>query len=151
MCRARAGRSSGGMAECMVTDEESPARERESAAGGAGAVETPDPDARDGAGWVAPLLATLAGLAGCPFTLLVWGLSPMACDSCAGAELAAFESRYQVASVVTWISLGLAAILLTVSWSLPWVRRYSAARVGYALGAGCAGVVGLTAALTVAG
>ncbi|MFK4101326.1 hypothetical protein ACI2L1_14855 [Streptomyces sp. NPDC019531] len=95
---------------------------------------TLDDDRATGA-WVAPLVSTLLTLPACLLVYLVGGLSTMACDSCAGAEADRFESSFGVAFPVLLGGLGIALFLLAASWALPWERRNTARRVGFALAA----------------
>ncbi|MDH6452215.1 hypothetical protein M2155_004623 [Streptomyces sp. SAI-119] len=95
---------------------------------------TLDDDRATGA-WVAPLVSTLLTLPACVLVYFVGGFSAMACDSCAGAEADRFESSFGVAFPVLLGGLGLALFLLAASWALPWERRSTARRVGFALAA----------------
>lgn len=85
--------------------------------------------------WVAPLLSTLLTLPACVLVYFVGGFSAMACDSCAGPEADRFESTFGIAFPVLLGGLGIALFLLAASWALPWERRSTSRRVGFALAA----------------
>jgi hypothetical protein len=85
--------------------------------------------------WIAPLISTLVTLPACFVAYLIGGLSPMACDSCGDAQSDAFDTSYGVAFPVLLGGLGIALVLLLVSWSVPWERRYTARRALFALAA----------------
>ncbi|AZP19760.1 hypothetical protein EJC51_29045 [Streptomyces aquilus] len=85
--------------------------------------------------WVAPLVSTLVTFPACGVAYLVGGFSAMACDSCGEGEADAFESSFGVAFPVLLGGLGIALVLLFVSWALPWERRYLARRAVFALSA----------------
>ncbi|MFF7642144.1 hypothetical protein [Streptomyces canus] len=92
-------------------------------------------DDRATAAWVAPLLSTLLTLPACVLVYFVGGLSAMACDSCAGPEADRFESSFDLAFPVLLGGLGTALFLLAASWALPWERRSTGRRVGFAVAA----------------
>ena len=92
-------------------------------------------DDRATAAWVAPLLSTLLTLPACVLVYVVGGLSTMACDSCAGHQADRFESSFAIAFPVLLGGLGTALLLLAASWALPWERRSTSRRVGFALAA----------------
>ena len=100
-----------------------------------GPMTSNDPDARATGAWIAPLVSTLVTV---PLGLLVLffaGLSPMACDSCNGAEADRFDASFAVAFPVVVTGLLLALGLLITSWALPRRVRNAARRVGFALAA----------------
>ncbi|MFI8278996.1 hypothetical protein ACIGBH_29740 [Streptomyces sp. NPDC085929] len=88
---------------------------------------------RDKRAFVAPLVSTLLTL---PMALVAFffvGLSPMACDSCGDAASDRFDASYDVAFPVFTTGLLLVLAVLVTSWALPWQRRNSARRIGFAL------------------
>ncbi|MFG3345231.1 hypothetical protein ACGF1Z_09205 [Streptomyces sp. NPDC048018] len=94
-----------------------------------------DPDAPVTGGWVAPLVSTLLTLPMGLLALFFGGLSPMACDSCDGAEADRFDASFAVAFPLLWVGLLLALALLITSWALPRRRRNQPRRLGLALAA----------------
>lgn len=88
---------------------------------------------RDKRAFVAPLVSTLLTLPAALIAFFIVGLSPMACDSCEKAASDRFDASYDVAFPVFTIGLLLVLAVLVTSWALPWQRRYSARRVGFAL------------------
>ncbi|GAA2962897.1 MULTISPECIES: hypothetical protein [Streptomyces] len=74
--------------------------------------------------WVAPLLSTLLTLPAAGFALLYGGLSPMACDSCDGAEADRFTESFDAAWAVLCAGLLLSMAVLLASWVLPWRQRH---------------------------
>jgi hypothetical protein len=60
--------------------------------------------------------------------LLYGGFSPMACDSCNGAQAERFTDSFDVAWVVLCTGLVLSLIVLVASWAVPWSRRQAAKR-----------------------
>ncbi|WP_430376998.1 hypothetical protein [Streptomyces sp. B1-3] len=92
-------------------------------------------DDRATGAWVAPLVSTLLTLPACVLVYFVGGFSAMACDSCTAPEADRFDSTFGVAFPVLLGGLGLALFLLAASWALPWERRSTARRVGFALAA----------------
>ncbi|WP_370412590.1 hypothetical protein [Streptomyces fradiae] len=94
-----------------------------------------DPDARVTGGWIAPLASTVVTLPLGFFALLYAGLSPMACDSCNGAEADRFDASFEVAFPVAMTGLLVALVLLITAWSLPRRARHAARRVGFAVAA----------------
>ncbi|MEU0209504.1 hypothetical protein ABZ235_03185 [Streptomyces canus] len=93
-----------------------------------------DDDRATGA-WVVPLLSTLLTLPACLLAYIVGGYSVMACDSCAGPEADRFASSLDLAFPILLGGLGTALFLLAASWALPWERRNTSRRVGFALAA----------------
>ncbi|MET9951706.1 hypothetical protein ABZ135_09170 [Streptomyces sp. NPDC006339] len=94
-----------------------------------------DPDARATGAWIAPLVSTLVTVPLGLLTLFFAGLSPMACDSCNGAEADRFDASFAVAFPVVVTGLLVALGLLVTAWALPRRVRHSARRVGFALAA----------------
>jgi len=92
-------------------------------------------DDRATGAWVAPLVSTLLTLPACVLVYFIGGFSAMACDSCTAPEADRFDSTFGVAFPVLLGGLGLALFLLAASWALPWERRSTARRVGFALAA----------------
>ncbi len=87
------------------------------------------PGARAPSLWVAPLVSTVATLALAAVSFFFVALSPMACDSCHGAELARFEAGFDVGFAVVRYGLLVPSALLVTGWSLavrgresPWRR-----------------------------
>ena len=74
-------------------------------------------------GWVAPLVATVLTVPLGLFAFVFGGLSPMACDSCDGAEAERFTRGFNTAYTVLLTGLLTAFVLLLVSWSLSWNER----------------------------
>ncbi|KKD03740.1 hypothetical protein [Streptomyces sp. WM6386] len=85
--------------------------------------------------WIAPLISTLVTIPACLIAYVVGGLSPMACDSCGDAQADAFDASYGIAFPALLAGLGIALVLLFVSWALPWEQRYMARRALFALAA----------------
>ncbi|AEN10651.1 MULTISPECIES: hypothetical protein [unclassified Streptomyces] len=79
--------------------------------------------------WVAPLLSTLLTLPAAGFALLYGGLSPMACDSCDGAEADRFTESFDAAWSVLCTGLLLSMAVLLTSWVLPWRLRQAPRRL----------------------
>ncbi|MFF1724387.1 hypothetical protein [Streptomyces sviceus] len=75
-------------------------------------------DDRETGAWVAPLVSTLLTLPAC---VLVY--------------FAGFKSSFGFAFPVLLGGLGLALFLLAASWALPWERRGTGRRVGFAFAA----------------
>ncbi|MEW2066925.1 hypothetical protein [Streptomyces sp. NPDC007346] len=90
---------------------------------------------RDPRAWIAPLISTLVTLPMGLIALFIGGLTPMACDSCNGAEADRFDASFAPAWTVLCVGLLLALILLIASWAAPWQLRNAARRVGLALAA----------------
>ncbi|MFD3542872.1 hypothetical protein ACFWUQ_25740 [Streptomyces sp. NPDC058662] len=97
---------------------------------------------RDPRAFVAPLLSTLLTLPLGTAALFLVGLSPMACDSCDEAASDRFDASYSVASTFFGLALLVAGALLVACWALPRRRRDAARRVGLALAAPGAVVLG---------
>ncbi|GAA3835835.1 hypothetical protein GCM10023083_79890 [Streptomyces phyllanthi] len=85
--------------------------------------------------WLPPLASTLTTLPLALFAFGYAGLSPMACDSCNGAEADRFTESFDVAFTVLSAGLVASLILLVLSWCLPWTRRYASRRGILAVGA----------------
>ncbi|MFD6279797.1 hypothetical protein ACFWFI_30170 [Streptomyces sp. NPDC060209] len=85
--------------------------------------------------WAAPLIATLVTLPAAAFALLYGGLSPMACDSCNGAQADRFDDSFNAAWAVLCTGLVLSLIVLVASWALPWRQQQAAKRVLLAMAA----------------
>ncbi|MEU1123952.1 hypothetical protein ABZ371_10350 [Streptomyces sp. NPDC005899] len=79
--------------------------------------------------WAAPLLSTLLTLPMAGAALLYGGLSPMACDSCNGAEADRFTDSFDAGWAVLGIGLVLSLVVLVAAWAVPWRRRHTAKRV----------------------
>ncbi|PCG82401.1 hypothetical protein CIB93_30260 [Streptomyces sp. WZ.A104] len=90
---------------------------------------------------MAPLISTVVTLPLGLVALFFGGLTPMACDSCNGAEADRFDASFTVAWTVLWIGLLVALIVLIASWAVPHQVRYAARRVGLALAAPATAVV----------
>jgi len=73
--------------------------------------------------WVAPLVATVLTVPGSFLAFAFGGLTPMACDSCNGAEAESFTRGFDTAYTVLQVGLAAAFVLLLVSWCLPWSER----------------------------
>ncbi|MEV6313292.1 hypothetical protein AB0M10_32480 [Streptomyces sp. NPDC051840] len=90
---------------------------------------------RDPRAWVAPLLSTLLTLPAAGFAWFYGALSPMACDSCDGAEADRFDASYGAAWGVLCTGLVVALVVMLVSWCVPWERRHAAKRALLAVAA----------------
>lgn len=100
-----------------------------------GAYIPPPPDSPAPRSWVAPLISTLFTVPAAFLAFVFAGLSPMACDSCARPDQTRFDATFGTAfAVFTW-GLAVPAVLLVLSWMLPWRHRYAARRVVLALAA----------------
>jgi len=69
-------------------------------------------------GWIAPLISTVLTIPAGLFALAFGGLSPMACDSCDGAQAESFTRSFNTAFTVLLVGLAAAAVLLITSWCL---------------------------------
>ncbi|MEV3931936.1 MULTISPECIES: hypothetical protein [unclassified Streptomyces] len=78
--------------------------------------------------WAAPLVSTLITLPAAGAALLYGGLSPMACDSCNGAQAERFTDSFNAGWAVLCTGLLLSLAVLLASWSLPWRQRQAATR-----------------------
>lgn len=106
-----------------------------------------DPDAPASLG-VGPLLATVVAI---PLSALAWifgAASAMACDSCDGAEAAAFDHSFTDGFHALQGMLWAAMAALAVSWVLPRRERF---RTGRALLALCAPALVIAGYLVFAG
>ncbi|MFJ8754840.1 hypothetical protein ACIREO_36860 [Streptomyces sp. NPDC102441] len=79
--------------------------------------------------WAGPLISTLVTLPAAALALFFGGLSPMACDSCDGAQADRFTDSFNAAWAALCTGLVLSLVVLVASWALPWRRRQAAARV----------------------
>ncbi|MFD4692533.1 hypothetical protein [Streptomyces sp. NPDC058463] len=86
-------------------------------------------DTRTPKAWAAPLVSTVVTLPGAALALFFGGLSPMACDSCEGAQEDRFTRSFDSGWAVLCTGLVLALAVLVASWALPWHRRHAANRV----------------------
>lgn len=93
------------------------------------------PDARTPRAWTGPLVATVLTLFAGFFALVFVMLSPMACDSCSEADQSRFDATFGPSFVFFLCGLAVSAVLLLVSWMLPWRQRYARRRVVLAAGA----------------
>ncbi|MEV5970892.1 hypothetical protein [Streptomyces sp. NPDC051921] len=94
-----------------------------------------EPDAPVTGGWVAPLVSTLFTLPMGLIALFFAGLSPMACDSCNGADADRFDASFELAFPIFAVGLLVSLALLITSWALPRRARHRARRAGFALAA----------------
>lgn len=85
--------------------------------------------------WVAPLVSTLVTLPASGVALLYGGLSPMACDSCNGAQADRFTHSFDAGWAVLCTGLVLALAVLVAAWAVPWRQRRTATRVLLSLAA----------------
>ncbi|MFJ4826494.1 hypothetical protein ACIP5L_24830 [Streptomyces bacillaris] len=90
---------------------------------------------RDPRAWISPLICTLVTLPMGLVALFIGGLTPMACDSCNGAEAARFDASFAPAWTVLCVGLLLTLMVLVASWAMPWQVRNTARRVGLSLAA----------------
>lgn len=95
----------------------------------------PDPRAPAPRSWIAPLISTLLTLPMAFFALVFAGLSQMACGSCGETDQSRFDPSFDTAFTVFGCGLTVPAVLLLLSWTLPWQRRYAARRVLFAVAA----------------
>ncbi|MET7370631.1 hypothetical protein ABZS61_33170 [Streptomyces sp. NPDC005566] len=86
-------------------------------------------DTRAPRSWVSPLVSTVVTLPGAALALFFGGLSPMACDSCDGAQEDRFTHSFDSGWAVLCTGLVLALAVLVVSWILPSRQRHAANRV----------------------
>ncbi|MEU1213959.1 hypothetical protein ABZ424_16350 [Streptomyces sp. NPDC005790] len=86
-------------------------------------------DPRSPHAWAGPLVSTLVTLPAAALALFFGGLSPMACDSCDGAQADGFTDSWNAAWAVLCTGLVLSLIVLVTSWALPWRQRQAATRV----------------------
>lgn len=91
--------------------------------------------------FLAPLLSTLVTLPTGLVAFFFAGLSPMACDSCNGADADRFDASFDTAFSTFTTGLLIVLGLLVACWALPWERRNAARRVVLALVAPAAVVV----------
>ncbi|MFC4494601.1 hypothetical protein ACFPA8_10700 [Streptomyces ovatisporus] len=94
-----------------------------------------DPHARAPRAWIAPLVATVLTLPAGFFALVFVMLSPMACDSCSEADQSRFDATFGPSFVIFLCGLAVSAVLLLLSWVLPWRQRYAERRVVLAVAA----------------
>ncbi|MFI8822654.1 hypothetical protein [Streptomyces sp. NPDC053431] len=94
-----------------------------------------DLDAPVSGGWVAPLVSTVITLPLGFLTLAYTMLSPMACDSCDGADADRFDASFAVAFPTAMVGLLVSLVLLITSWALPRNARNVPRRIGFALAA----------------
>ncbi|WP_030694046.1 hypothetical protein [Streptomyces globisporus] len=81
---------------------------------------TPDAlDAPATGSWIAPLFSTLLTLPLGFFALAFAMLSPMACDSCDGAEADRFDAAFKVAFPTFAVGLLVSLALLIAAWIPP--------------------------------
>jgi hypothetical protein len=85
--------------------------------------------------WVPPLLSTLATLPLGYLALVFAMLSPMACDSCDGAERRRFDDTFMPAFWTVVGGLVLSLAVLVTAWVLPRRVRHTRRRVLLAVGA----------------
>ncbi|MGW5420390.1 hypothetical protein [Streptomyces sp. NPDC003943] len=78
----------------------------------------PAPAAPTGS-WIPALLSTLVTLPLGLVSLFFAGLSPMACDSCNGAEADRFDDSFAIAFPLLGGGLILALVLLIAAWAPP--------------------------------
>ncbi|MET8504055.1 hypothetical protein ABZV60_05315 [Streptomyces sp. NPDC004787] len=71
------------------------------------------------ASWIPALLSTLVTLPLALVSLFYAGLSPMACDSCNGAEADRFDASFDLAFPLFGAGLLLAVVLLIAAWAPP--------------------------------
>jgi hypothetical protein len=102
---------------------------------GPGAYIPPPPGTPASRSWVAPLISTLLTVPAAFLALLFVGLSPMACDSCSEPDQTRFDATFGTAFTVFTCGLAVPAVLLVLSWVLPWHQRHAARRVVLALAA----------------
>ncbi|MFF0432283.1 hypothetical protein ACFYU9_08700 [Streptomyces sp. NPDC004327] len=80
----------------------------------------PAPAASTSSGsWIPALVSTLVTVPFGLVSLFFAGLSPMACDSCNGAEADRFDASFEIAFPLFGVGLVLALILLIASWVPP--------------------------------
>ncbi|WOX11848.1 hypothetical protein [Streptomyces sp. N50] len=78
--------------------------------------------------WVGPLIASVVTVPAALFAYIIGSLTPMACDSCNGAEAAHFDRSFDTAFTLLQIGLLTSLVLLLVSWSLPQTEENVARR-----------------------
>lgn len=86
-------------------------------------------DTRAPKAWMAPMLSTVVTLPAAGLALFIGGLSPMACDSCNGAQADRFTRSFDSGWAVLCTGLVLALAVLVTSWALPRTQRQAANRV----------------------
>ena len=86
-------------------------------------------DTRAPKAWIAPMLSTVVTLPAAGLALFFGGLSPMACDSCEGAQGDRFTRSFDSGWAVLCTGLLLALAVLFASWALPRHQRQSTKRV----------------------
>ncbi|WP_235980707.1 hypothetical protein [Streptomyces albidus (ex Kaewkla and Franco 2022)] len=95
----------------------------------------PAPDAPARYAWVAPLVSTLLTVPAAVLALFFVGISQMACDGCGEPDQNRFDASFETAFAVFVYCLAAPAVLLVLSWLLPWQHRYAARRLVFALAA----------------
>jgi hypothetical protein len=83
--------------------------------------------------WVGPLIATVVTLPAALIAYVIGSLTPMACDSCDGAEAEHFTRRFDTGFTILQVGLLASLVLLLVSWGLPQTRENVARRALFAV------------------
>ncbi|MGW0830818.1 hypothetical protein [Streptomyces prunicolor] len=78
--------------------------------------------------WVGPLIASVVTVPAAFFAYIIGCLTPMACDSCDGAEAEHFNRRFDTAFPLLQVGLLASLVLLLVSWGLPQTEKNAARR-----------------------
>jgi hypothetical protein len=82
---------------------------------------------------VGQLIATVVTLPAALFAYIVGSLTPMACDSCNGAEAKHFTRSFDTAFTLLQVGLLTSLALLLVSWGLPQTEENVARRTVFAV------------------
>ncbi|MEV8537383.1 hypothetical protein [Streptomyces sp. NPDC051572] len=83
--------------------------------------------------WAGPLIATVVTLPAALFAYVIGSLTPMACDSCNGAEAEHFTRRFDTGFTILQVGLLTSLALLLVSWGLPQTEENVARRALFAV------------------
>ncbi|MFE2424237.1 hypothetical protein [Streptomyces hokutonensis] len=82
---------------------------------------------------VGQLIATVVTLPAALFAYVIGSLTPMACDSCDGAEAEHFTRSFDTAFTLLRVGLLTSLALLLVSWGLPQTEENAARRAVFAV------------------
>ena len=87
--------------------------------------------------WLGPLIATVVTVPAAFFAYIIGSLTPMACDSCNGAEAEHFDRRFDTAFTLLEVGLLASLVMLIVSWGLPQTEENVARRAVFSVLAPC--------------
>ncbi|MFI6405265.1 hypothetical protein [Streptomyces sp. NPDC050548] len=82
---------------------------------------------------VGQLIATVVTLPAAFFAYIIGSLTPMACDSCNGAEADRFNRKFDTAFTILQVGLLTSLALLLASWGLPQTEKTAARRALFAV------------------